>query len=89
MALSHEQQLELKRLNEVFKKFEATTNSDIYYSEETIALFARGELQPILADRVHLDKLAETRKNLLKKGGSSTTVVQKVSEDGSIQLSFE
>jgi hypothetical protein len=88
MSLSQEQQLELKRLNEVFKKFEASTNSDIYYSEETVEQFSRGEIQPILADRLHLDKLAEARKNLLKKGKSST-VVQKISEDGSIQLSFE
>jgi hypothetical protein len=88
MSLSQEQQSELKRLNEVFKKFEASTHSDIYYSEETVEQFARGEIQPILADRLHLDKLAEARKKLLKKGNSST-VVQKISEDGSIQLSFE
>ena len=88
MSLSQEQQLELKRLNEVFKKFETSANNDMYYSEETVEQFSHGEIQPILADRLHLDKLAETRKNLLKKGNTSK-VVQKIAEDGSIHLSFE
>ena len=87
MSLSQEQQNELERLNELFKKFEATATDDIYFSEEPPLPLSAGESIPMNSERLQLDKMAAARRNLLNKG--NTTVVQKVSEDGSIQLSFE
>ena len=87
MSLTQEQEIQLNRLNEVFKKFESRVSDDPASAELLVQQFMMEEFPMFSPDKAHLQKLAEMRKNLLSSNSSKP--IQKMNENGDFHLSFE
>jgi hypothetical protein len=87
MSLTHEQEVQLSRLNEVFKKFESRLSDDPASAELLVQQFMMEDFPLVNPDKAHMQKLADMRKSLLSTNSSKP--IQKLSDNGDFQLSFE
>lgn len=87
MSLTKEQEFELAKLNELFRKFESKLNDDPETSELLVQQFMMEEFPLVSPDKAHMQKLADMRRSLL--GKNTSTPVQKISDSGDLQISFE
>jgi hypothetical protein len=87
MSLTQEQEIQLLRLNEVFKKFESRVSDDPAAAELLVQQFMMEEFPMVNPDKAHLQKLSEMRKNLLPTNSSKP--IQKMNDTGDFHLSFE
>lgn len=87
MSLTQEQEIQLSRLNEVFKKFESRVSDDPASAELLVQQFMMEDFPLVSPDKAHLQKLADMRKSLLSNNSSKP--IQKMSDNGDFQLSFE
>jgi hypothetical protein len=87
MSLSLEQQRELDKINEVFRRFDHQMNSSDVQADELVHQFMMVDFPLVNPDKSHMQKLADMRRTLL--GQLSNSPIQQVSPNGDIQLSFE
>jgi hypothetical protein len=87
MSLTQEQEIQLSKLNEVFKKFESRVSDDPASAELLVHQFMMEEFPMVNPDKAHLQKLSEMRKNLLPTNSSKP--IQKMNDTGDFHLSFE
>ena len=87
MSLTQEQEIQLRRLNEVFKKFESRVSDDPAAAELLVQQFMMEDFPLVSPDKAHLQKLADMRKSLLTS--NSYKPIQTMNENGDFHLSFE
>ena len=87
MSLTQEQEVQLSRLNEVFRKFESRLTDDPALAELLVQQFMMEDFPLAGPNKAHMQKLADMRKNLLP--GNTSKPIQKMSDNGDFQLSFE
>jgi hypothetical protein len=87
MSLTHEQEVQLSRLSEVFKKFESRLTDDPASAELLVQQFMMEDFPVVSPDKAHMQKLADMRKSLLSTNSSKP--IQKLSDNGDFHLSFE
>jgi hypothetical protein len=87
MSLTQEQEVQLRRLNEVFRKFESRLTDDPASAELLVQQFMMEEFPLVSPNKAHMQKLADMRKSLLSTNTSKP--IQKMTDNGDFQLSFE
>jgi hypothetical protein len=87
--LTKEQQQDLNRLNEIYKKFEATASESDLAGDVQVQQFMMEDFPFLVPDRAHMNKLADMRKNLLQNKKSSNSPIQRLTDAENMQLSFE
>ena len=87
--LTKEQQKDLNRLNEIYKKFEATASESDLAGDVQVQQFMMEDFPFLVPDRAHMNKLADMRKNLLQNKKSSNSPIQRLTDAENMQLSFE
>jgi len=87
--LTKEQELDLNRLNEIYKKFEASSNTDDLAGDIQMQQYMMEDFPFLIPDRAHMEKLADMRKSLLQNKKSSNPPIQRLTESENMQLSFE
>ncbi len=87
MSLTQDQQIELERLNEVFRRFDAQMNATDVQADELVHQFMMEDFPLVNPDKIQMQKLADMRRNILGKRTDSP--IQQVNSSGDIQLSFE
>ena len=87
--LTKEQQQDLNRLNEIYKKFEASSSESDLAGDVQLQQFMMEDFPFLVPDRAHMDKLADMRKSLLQNKKNSNPPIQRLTDSENIQLSFE
>jgi hypothetical protein len=87
--LTKEQQLDLNRLNEIYKKFEASSTESDLAGDVQVQQFMMEDFPFLVPDRAHMEKLSDIRKNLLQNKKNSNSPIQRLTDSENIQLSFE
>ncbi len=87
MSLTLEQQNELNRLNEVFRRFDSQINASDVQADELVHQFMMEEFPLVNPGKAHMQKLADMRRSILEKRNDSP--IQQLDASGDIQLSFE
>ena len=87
--LTKEQQQDLNRLNEIYKKFEATASESDLAGDVQVQQFMMEDFPFLVPDREHMNKLADMRKSLLQNKKSSNSPIQRLTDAENMQLSFE
>lgn len=87
--LTKEQQQDLNRLNEIYKKIEATASEGDLAGDVQVQQFMMEDFPFLVPDRAHMNKLADMRKSLLQNKKSSNSPIQRLTDSENMQLSFE
>jgi hypothetical protein len=87
--LTKEQEQDLNRLNEIYKKFEATASEGDLAGDVQVQQFMMEDFPFLVPDRAHMNKLADMRKSLLQNKKSSNPPIHRLTDQENIQLSFD
>lgn len=87
MSLSPEQHEALQRLQAVFNRFDPERNPEALATDESGHASMMMEMLVHPADKAQLQKLSDMRRSMLKQ--NLQTPVQKLTDTGDFQLSFE
>ena len=88
MSLTSEQVIELKRLNELFRRFEAIIDESFLDDEEIVHHFRPEGFLMVNAERAHLQRLADKRQALFARK-NTTGPLQTIPAEGDIRISFD